>query len=422
MDFIFELLRKIAFRKNLSNVLEKLETNFSTAIFIPMLTSKLESDNIEEIKVVLIEDNSADARLIEEFLKDERDTKFRLTHVKRLEKGLTLLEQKEYDIILLDLSLPDSNGSETIKATLKTSPKDPIIVLTGRNDETFAVEAVRKGAQDYLVKGQFDGTSLIRSIKYAIERKRLEEKLKESEERAEFYKDIITHDMNTFLKNILQSVFLLNLYADNPKIFIDNPKNPDNLEEIVNIIGDQVHRAINVVSNVDDLSKFESLQESMGKIDLRNIILESLDFIRRTFKGKEIKTEINLPKNHYYILGNDLISNLLEFLFYNAVKFNKNNIVKVGVDISSEERDDLEYYKIEIKDNGTRLKESEKVKIPSRKENEKTKGMNQGEGFFLARKIIHNHNGFFHIENKIKAESSKGSRYITLLPKYNHQT
>jgi sensor histidine kinase regulating citrate/malate metabolism len=68
------------------------------------------------------------------------------------------------------------------------------------------------------------------------------------------------------------------------------------------------------------------------------------------------------------------------------------------------------------------IKDSNKEKILSHEENEKTKGMNQGEGFFLARKIINNHNGIFRIENKIKAESSKGSRYIILLPKYNQQT
>lgn len=375
---------------------------------------------MEEIKILLIEDNSADARLIEELLKEARETEFELNQTKRLKKGLTLLEEREYDIILLDLSLPDSNGSATIKTTLKTSPKIPIIVLTGRNDEEFAVEAVKKGAQDYLVKGQFDGTTLIRSIKYAIERKRLQEKLKESEEQAEFYKNIITHDMNTFLKNLLSSIFLLNLYVDNPKIFIDNPKNPDNLEEIVNIIGDQVHRAINIVSNVDDLSKFENLEESMEKLDVKDIILESLDFIIRTFKGKKIETEINLPGDHYYILGNDLISNMLEFIFYNAVKFNEKNVVKISIDISSEEKDGLEYHKIDIKDNGRGIKDSRKEEIFT-KDKEKTKGMNQVQGFFLARKIVNNHNGFFRIEDKVKANTSKGSKFIILLPKYNHQ-
>jgi signal transduction histidine kinase len=374
---------------------------------------------MKKYRVLLVEDNAADARLISEYLKEGKDTKFKLVHVERLTKGLALLHQKKYDIILLDLSLPDSDGSETINKTLKASSKIPIIVLTGRNDEEFAVESVRTGAQDYLVKGQFDGTNLIRSIKYAIERKRLQEELKESEERAEFYKDIITHDMNTFLKNLLSSVFLLNLYIDNPKVFIDNPKNPNNLREILNIIGDQVYRAINVVSNVEELSKLQDLEESMEKLDLKEIIIESLEFITKTFKGKKIETSVNLPKEHYFILGNDLLSNVLEIIFYNSIKFNENNIVKINIDISSKQIDNSEYYRINIEDNGIGIKDSDKEKIFESKIIEEGTEVNQGQGFFLARKIIKNHKGFIRIDNKVKGNLSEGSKFILLLPRYN---
>lgn len=139
--------------------------------------------NNKLIKILLIEDNPGDALLIREMLKEVSMTQFKVTHAKRLNEGLKKLLEDEFDIILLDLALPDSKGIETFNITNKNLPELPIIILTGLSDEEFAITAVAEGAQDYLVKGQVDSILLHRSIKYAIERKRIEDKLKKSEER-----------------------------------------------------------------------------------------------------------------------------------------------------------------------------------------------------------------------------------------------
>lgn len=125
------------------------------------------------LSVLLIEDNPGDARLIREMLANVPAARLRLQHADRLAAGLERLE--EADVVLLDLSLPDSHGLETFQRLRDAAPGLPVVVLTGLDDETLAVRAVQEGAQDYLPKGQVDGQLLVRSMRYAIERKRAEE-------------------------------------------------------------------------------------------------------------------------------------------------------------------------------------------------------------------------------------------------------
>ncbi len=129
------------------------------------------------MKSLLVEDNPADARLIREMLRDSPAAGFELQHVTRLDAARERLRQEVFDVVLLDLGLPDSQGMETL-TLMAVRGSVPILVLTGRDDERFALEAVRAGAQDYLVKGRFDGQLLVRTIRYAVERKRIEEEVR----------------------------------------------------------------------------------------------------------------------------------------------------------------------------------------------------------------------------------------------------
>lgn len=131
------------------------------------------------IKVLLIEDNPADAHLIRLLLADRKTQKpgqppaFEVLHVKRLAAGLAYLEEMNLDIVLLDLSLPDSHGTETFEKVIEMTPHTPIVVLSGLDDEDVAVKAMQLGAQDYLVKGNIESDVLERAIRYAIERQHL---------------------------------------------------------------------------------------------------------------------------------------------------------------------------------------------------------------------------------------------------------
>ena len=133
--------------------------------------------------VLLIEDNEDDAYLIRELLTVRTATDIELEWVDRLESGLTRLVEIKTDVVLLDLSLPDSHGLETLDKIQAQAADVPIIVLTGLDDEGMAVQAVRKGAQDYLIKGRSDGYGLVRAIQYAIERKQSEKAVRDSETR-----------------------------------------------------------------------------------------------------------------------------------------------------------------------------------------------------------------------------------------------
>jgi two-component system, cell cycle sensor histidine kinase and response regulator CckA len=136
----------------------------------------------ESLKILLIEDNPGDARLIKEALSEVGSTEIELIHATRLQEGLLKLAAEKFDVLLLDLSLPDASGLDTIRQANLAVAGVPIIVLTGFNDEAFSVAVVHEGAQDFLVKGQFDGALLMRAIRYAIERKESQQELKASRE------------------------------------------------------------------------------------------------------------------------------------------------------------------------------------------------------------------------------------------------
>ena len=127
--------------------------------------------------ILLIEDNPGDTRLIREMLAEQGDATFRLEAVDRLARGLEYLKTGDASLVLLDLSLPDSFGIDTFMRVYEHTPKVPIIVLTGNDDRTVALSAVKTGAQDYLVKGRLDRELLMRSIQYSIERKRCQEQI-----------------------------------------------------------------------------------------------------------------------------------------------------------------------------------------------------------------------------------------------------
>ncbi len=124
------------------------------------------------VRVLLIEDNPWDARLVQEMLRDEGASDYALTTVTTLRDGLERLKTEVFDTVLLDLSLPDGQAVETLGALSSQQSRLPILVLTGNKDDVLAANAMRQGAEDFLVKGQIDGPSLARALRHALERSR----------------------------------------------------------------------------------------------------------------------------------------------------------------------------------------------------------------------------------------------------------
>jgi len=135
-----------------------------------------------KINILLIEDNAADVRLIDELLKKSKDLKYEIKSYIRLSKGLEALKKQSFDIMLLDLSLPDSDRTSTLEQVLKYTSMIPIIILTGLDDKEIALNSLKRGIQDYLVKNELSTNLLTRSILYGIERHKIKDtKIKEKE-------------------------------------------------------------------------------------------------------------------------------------------------------------------------------------------------------------------------------------------------
>jgi PleD family two-component response regulator len=134
--------------------------------------------------ILLIEDNLGDASLVKGAMA-LADPQARITHAQTVAKGLEQLSKRPFDLILLDLHLPDSHGAETFKRVLSKAGDVPVVVLTSVDNEVLSLEALSYGVQDYLIKGTIDGKMLGRSIRYARERNRLEVELRKANEMLE---------------------------------------------------------------------------------------------------------------------------------------------------------------------------------------------------------------------------------------------
>ena len=242
--------------------------------------------NAEPIEVLLVEDNPSDARLIREMLFEERGDSasvvrqtFALECVERLSAGLARLSSGDIDVVLLDLSLPDSHGLGTFSKMHAEVPQVPIILLTGLDDEELGVTAVREGAQDYLVKGQVDGNLLVRTIRYAIERKGAEERQNDLEEQLFQSQKLeaigtlaagIAHDFNNILTAMIGYAELLEMHPDMPAF-----ARPD-LGHIV----EGGRRAAHLIRQILDFSRKSIIQ--LRPLDMMSFLKETTRFLQRT--------------------------------------------------------------------------------------------------------------------------------------------
>jgi len=140
----------------------------------------------KSIKILLlVEDNPGDARLLREMFQEQGSHNTELTHVECISEAEKHLAEHAFDIIVLDLGLPDAQGLGAVRRAHAAAPRVPLVVLTGMDDESLATQALQEGAQDYLIKGQIDARGLLRALRYAIERKAMEEALFVEKERAQ---------------------------------------------------------------------------------------------------------------------------------------------------------------------------------------------------------------------------------------------
>jgi signal transduction histidine kinase len=167
----------------------------------------------DTLRVLLIEDNAGDARLLREMLGKEGAGSFELTHLLRLSEAVAHLANEGVDVLLLDLGLPDGMGLDTVRQALAMAPGIPVIVLTGLDDEALAAAAMVEGAQDYLIKGQIESRALPRALRHTIERHRMQcetELLRTTQIRSkDEFLSHVSHELRTPLAAIHQFVTIL---------------------------------------------------------------------------------------------------------------------------------------------------------------------------------------------------------------------
>ena len=289
------------------------------------------------LKILLIEDNLAEARLLQEFIKLTKSQNFSLVHVQKLQDGINQLNSEKYDVILLDLTLPDSQGLASIPQLLKQNPSNPIIVLTNTNDEELAIEAVRQGAQDYLVKRHVNPDTLVRSVRYAIERKQFLEQLNQinqtletqvEEKTAELFKSreinqlksefvsILSHDIRNPLNTIILAAGLLQRHNQGQK----NDGEINHLQLI--------RSAIKNVSNLLDEASLIGKSDS-GKLfykphilDLEKLCYELVQQSQLFAQEKQLNLIFTSSQNCFEFLGDDtLLKHIVSNLLNNAIKY-----------------------------------------------------------------------------------------------------
>ncbi len=280
-----------------------------------------------KIELLLVEDNQGDFIIIREMIKGVRsfqgfdNTQFGLTRAASFQEAINFLGEKRFDIILLDLSLPDAQGLETFYSMRAIASNIPIVVTTGSDDNTRALSAVKAGAQDYLVKGTFDSASLIRSINYAIERYRILndlENLKKAALRSNYVKNEFLFDRAEEVRSALQGIIRM---TEKGLQRILSVEQRNDFEQVK----DAAFSLSTVINAVSDFSLLE-----LDKLDLNPVHFVFHDFIDQIAQFAELRSNAkgivaishiddNVPE---MLLGDpEKIWRILQTFIDNAVSF-----------------------------------------------------------------------------------------------------
>jgi DNA-binding NtrC family response regulator len=160
------------------------------------------------LQVLLVEDSAEDALLLRHMFRKEAPGSFLLTHVDRMTDVFSHLAKGGVDLVLLDLGLPDGQGLDTVRRAHAAAPDVPVIVLTGLADEALAAEAMKQGAQDYLIKGQIENRAVPRALRYAIERQRMQSETELIRTNQMQFKDEFLSHVSHELRGPLTAIYL----------------------------------------------------------------------------------------------------------------------------------------------------------------------------------------------------------------------
>ncbi|MGB3237278.1 MAG: hybrid sensor histidine kinase/response regulator [Geitlerinemataceae cyanobacterium] len=384
------------------------------------------------VKVLLIEDSLSFARLLQEFLKIAKSQEFHLVHVQRLAKAIEELEKDReaahpFDVILLDLTLPDSQGLTSLEPLMRQAPNLPIVVLTNTNDDTLAIEAVRLGAQDYLVKRQVNPELLVRSVCYAIERKQAAKTLQEVNEALALENQERMAELSRAQElNQLKSEFVSTIAHD-----FRNPMNTILLcSGLLQSSGDRLteekklkHFGLmqSAIKNMAQLLDEVSLmsQSDSGKLECQFRSIDLVAFCRQLVEN----FQLGLGRQHPLILvtkadeivglwDESLLHHILGNLLMNAIKYSPVGR-QVEFELIGKEREVV----FKIKDWGIGIPQSELPQLfqPFYRASNVDEIPGTGLGLAIAKKCTETHGGTISVESEVGV----GTIFTVILPLSN---
>ncbi|WP_375328690.1 ATP-binding protein [Microcystis sp. BLCC-F210] len=378
----------------------------------------------QDIKVLLIEDNLAEARLLKEILKGNEKKDFHLVNVSRLSEAISLLQQTNFDVILLDLTLPDSQGLESLAPLLITAPKLPIVVLTNTNDDNLALAALRQGAQDYLIKREVSLEILTRSLCYAIERKQMEEALRESNEALKMSVIERTNQLEKAQElNQLKTEFVSMLSHDfrNPlnKILLSAGLLEESRDRLTK--DQQVSYFRMIRSAIKDMDQLLTEVLLIGRADSGRLYcqfdpVDLLDYCQKLVESFIVKPE-NQSAIIFQIEGSlerglwdiNLIKHILTNLLGNALKYSpQGNPIEFKIIVESEQV----VFKIVDRGIGIPSKDKENLFKPFYRGSNVDNIQGTGLGLAIVGRCVEAHKGEIHLES----EEGKGTKMTVILP------
>ncbi|BAQ62805.1 sensory transduction histidine kinase [Geminocystis sp. NIES-3708] len=369
--------------------------------------------SLTHLHILLVEDNLADVIIIKKQFQKLHSLKIDLTHVLTCRDAIFHLKSNFFDVILLDLSLPDSHNLDTVKTIHFYSNDIPILILTGLDDEDMAISSVREGAQDYLIKGEINLDNLQRAIRYAIERKQklkeikiLNQKLSASNRELENYAHIVSHDLKQPLQTILgSSQLVLHLEKENLK---------EQSLYLLNLILNSSYAMNQLINTLLSYAQIEKNKEEKEVINCIEIIDNVLDLLTQQIEESEaiIKLNIEESRSPINVTYNPIqLTQIFQNLISNGIKYIPDNCQpEITISIKKSKTELL----FSVKDNGIGIKPENHQKIFKMLERIETDKKYDGIGIGLAtcKKII-DHNG-----GKIWVESSlnNGSTFFFTIP------
>ncbi len=301
------------------------------------------------LQVLLVEDNAGDARLIREMFRNEGPDNFELTHFLRLGQAENHLAQRKVDIVLLDMGLPDEHGLDTVRRAHAAAPGVPMIVLTGLDDEALAAQAMKEGAQDYLIKGQIENRALPRALRHAIERHRMQTETELIRTQQMQFKDEflshVSHELRSPLSAIRQFVtILLDGIAGEMK-----PEQREYMEIVLRNVKQ-------LQSMINDLFEVSGVQAGKMQIEpqstsVSEAIVYAIGTLQAAAAAKGIALSSNIDHQLPAVCADPArIQQILIILMDNAIKFTPaNGTVNVRARKSEE---DPSFIVLEVSDSG----------------------------------------------------------------------